>query len=189
MKTRAYRTLVWLYPRGFRREYGADVVQAFRDDVAGRGVWRAGWRAAVDLVVSVPNQHLEAAMSGEHHTEIAGFVLIAVAAVVLLVLGGVVGIIGVVLLAGIMVAVLRSRAPYREALRDLSSAWWIFLVTGGAILGTIIVATGAGPDFDWFPWILLFALVVFALVLVAAGVLLGAVALTRRLRGGPVVAD
>jgi len=48
-----YRRLLVVYPKGFRAEYGEDLVQGFRDLMVftsdGRGVW---WRATRDLISS-----------------------------------------------------------------------------------------------------------------------------------------
>lgn len=58
-----YRTLVRLYPREFRRDYGDDLTQHFDDLVANRGV-RAAWsRTALDLAVTVPRYRLETIMN------------------------------------------------------------------------------------------------------------------------------
>jgi hypothetical protein len=59
---RAYRVLVRLYPRQFRDDYGADMVQLLRDQCDGEPALRVFARAAVDLAITIPGQHLEAHM-------------------------------------------------------------------------------------------------------------------------------
>jgi hypothetical protein len=50
-----YRSLVRLYPRSFRGDYGDDLVAHFAELVADRGA-RAAWtRTGVDLIVTVPS--------------------------------------------------------------------------------------------------------------------------------------
>ncbi len=57
---RAYGALVALYPREFRDEYGADMVQLARDACRDDPTWLVAGRVLVDLAVSIPTQHLEA---------------------------------------------------------------------------------------------------------------------------------
>lgn len=58
-----YRSLLWLYPKEFRREYGDDLVQNFADLLAFNGA-RATWaRTSVDLIITVPRYRLETIMS------------------------------------------------------------------------------------------------------------------------------
>lgn len=60
---RIYRRLVGLYPRSFRNEYGADLLQLFDDLVADAG-HRAAWsRTALDLVLTLPRYRLETVMN------------------------------------------------------------------------------------------------------------------------------
>ena len=60
---RAYRTLLRLYPRAFRDEFGEDLVQLLDDLKADRGLGTA-WRiCALDLLVTVPRLHLERGMN------------------------------------------------------------------------------------------------------------------------------
>jgi len=80
---RIYRSLLWLYPREFRREYGDDLVQNFADLLALNGV-RAAWsRTSIDLIITVPRYRLETIMSEQKSAttiNIALFVLCALAA-------------------------------------------------------------------------------------------------------------
>ena len=60
---RIYESLLWLYPRDFRRQYRADLVQNFNDLLDDHGV-RATWsRTSIDLIVTVPRYRLESIMS------------------------------------------------------------------------------------------------------------------------------
>ena len=62
---RIYESMLWLYPRDFRRQYHSDLVQNFNDLLDDRGV-RATWgRTSIDLIVTVPRYRLESIMS-EH---------------------------------------------------------------------------------------------------------------------------
>ncbi|MEO8162803.1 MAG: hypothetical protein ABI590_03400 [Ilumatobacteraceae bacterium] len=62
---RIYESMLWLYPRDFRRNYGDDLVQNFADLLGDRGI-RSTWaRTSVDLIVTVPRYRLESIMSEE----------------------------------------------------------------------------------------------------------------------------
>lgn len=56
---RVYRGLLSLYPREFRDEYGADMVQLLRDQYAAEPAWQVCACAALDLVITIPTQQLE----------------------------------------------------------------------------------------------------------------------------------
>jgi hypothetical protein len=101
----AYRGLVRLYPKGFRREYTDDLAQTFEDLLADLGPARTWRRTAVDLLVTLPRYRLETVMN-PHQTNTALFVAtgvtVALAAVGVLtggVPGGPIWLIAAVLLA------------------------------------------------------------------------------------------
>ena len=62
---RVYAAALWLYPRGHRLRWGADMQQAFRDRCreaarAGRGPWQIGFAELLpDLAVSVGRERIE----------------------------------------------------------------------------------------------------------------------------------
>ncbi len=60
---RIYESLLWLYPRDFRRKYRQDLVQNFNDLLGDRGIRSAWARTSVDLIVTVPRYRLESVMS------------------------------------------------------------------------------------------------------------------------------
>jgi hypothetical protein len=186
---RSYRALVRLYPRGFRREYGDDIVQLFRDDLHERGALRGWGRALSDLILSVPIQHVEATVAQPSTSRAAQVGLAAAGLAVLAVFAvGRYVVVAVPLTAAIAAAALlywRSRLPYREAVTDASSWWWRVVVAGAALLAGIGLAANYGPDFDWFPWHLAAFLFVTAWALMITGVVLGLVRLTRHLRRQP----
>ncbi|MEO7572874.1 MAG: hypothetical protein ABIX10_10595 [Acidimicrobiales bacterium] len=70
-----YRSMVRLYPRDFRREYGDDLVRHYADMVADRGARAARTRTALDLAITVPRYHLEHVMT-EHHSTAAVSIVI-----------------------------------------------------------------------------------------------------------------
>ena len=62
-QSRIYESILWLYPREFRRKYRDDLVQNFSDLLGDRGA-RSTWaRTSVDLIVTVPRYRLENMMS------------------------------------------------------------------------------------------------------------------------------
>jgi hypothetical protein len=83
---RLYRTLVRLYPREFRRDYGEDLEQHFADLVTDRGT-RAAWaRAGLDLTITIPRYHLERIMNHQRSTTTLNIII------VLLAVGGLAGL-------------------------------------------------------------------------------------------------
>jgi hypothetical protein len=88
--SRIYRGALRCYPASFRRRYGDDLVAAFEDLCADRGISVAWWRTMVDLVVTVPRYRLESIMSEHRATltliavtvslALAGFATLAVGA-------------------------------------------------------------------------------------------------------------
>jgi len=166
--TRAYRVLLHLYPRRFRREYGEDMVQLLEDQLRDEGAGRVVARAALDLLLTVPTRHLEAYMKRSSTTAVV--VALAALGTVLAVVGGVIGIVAGV--TAIVIAALTWRRS-QPVLATTDTRWWK-LLGGGAILlvAEIIVTTITGelPDGAWYV-----AMVVglTSIVLMAAGLVLG----------------
>lgn len=76
---RAYRALVRLYPRDFRRDFGDDLVALLDDLRADRGRARA-WRiCALDLLVTLPRMHLERIMNPHRTTTAITWVIVLLA--------------------------------------------------------------------------------------------------------------
>ena len=73
---RIYESLLWLYPRDFRREYGDDLVQNFNDLLYNRGVRSAWVRTSIDLIVTVPRYRLENIMSEQKSATTINIVLV-----------------------------------------------------------------------------------------------------------------
>ena len=180
---RSYRVLLWLYPRWFRREYGDDLVQAFRDELRDRGPLRGWLRVIADLVVSIPTQHREAVMAHRSSSsDLVRLVLVGTAVLALVAFGGMLALASLLVLAALTFARWRRMVPYREALRDSNKSWWRVLLAGVALMATIVVATRYGPDFDWFPWHLLVFLVLTGWALLGVGAALGIATLVQRVR-------
>jgi len=171
---RAYRGLLRLYPRRFREEYGADMVQLLRDQYRDESHARVLGRAFLDLAITIPNQHLEAHM--RHAPTSFGpllFLAIAVAGLAVAVVGGTTPaalIVGLVVAAGagfLAVTAWRHAAPAREA--DVTSSWWKFLVAGPVLVALVIAGAGLGIE-AWFVGVLM---VFAAAVFTALGLTLG----------------
>ena len=182
---RAYRKLTRLYPRRFRDEYGADMVALFREQCRDEPTWRVVPRAAVDLAITIPTQHLENKMRRAPN-RLVPFTYLAVGAAGLLlaVVGGtnlataIFGA-GIALGAGTIGALAwRRSAPLHDT--TLAANWWKYLVTGPCLIAVVILAAGLGVD----AWYLGMACVLTAFVLTALGLLLGGFRLyDRRARG------
>ena len=75
--------------------------------------------------------------------------------------------------AVVAIVIHRDGRPAARGVR--SEHWWRWGAAGAALLGTLVVAEGAGPDFDWFPWLGLWLLALTGLVFLAMGFVLGIV--------------
>lgn len=178
---RLYRLLLGLYPRWFRDEYGADMVQLVRDQCADEPAWRVYSRVVVDLALTIPTQQMEARMN-RSSTHVVPLIYTAVAvAGLLLAIGG--GTNPTMLVGGVALAVITGAAAFvawgRAAPigpRMSTDGWWKLVALGPCIVAVVIVAAGLGVE-AWFVGIFA-VLVAFAVTIV--GVLLGLLRLTDR---------
>jgi hypothetical protein len=181
----AYRLAVRLYPRSFREDMGDDLVRLFADQLADERAPRVVARTVLDLALSVPQRHLESDM---HLTRasvlpVVFFVLALSALLVGLVVGHpvVLGICALVALAcvGLALVALRRARPLSE-LHDLPSRWWVVLTTGVVLFVGLVVATTITGELPSGGWFLAMVTGLAAIVLMAAGVVLGAIHLLNR---------
>ena len=178
---RVYRSLLRLYPREFRDEYGADMVQLLRDQCSDEPSWQVGARCALDLAITVPTQHMEAHMN-RPSTHLVPLLYTAVAAAGLLfaILGGsnirmvVIGLC-IAVAAGTVGAVTWKRSgPIGAKLS--TDGWWKLVLAGPCIILVLIVAAGFGVE----AWELMMLGILVAFVATATGVLLGVARLAQR---------
>jgi hypothetical protein len=184
---RVYRALTRAYPRRFRDEYGADMVALFRDQCRDEPGWRVLPRAALDLAITIPTQHLEARMRRDASPLVPLIYLAVALAGLLLAIAG--GTEPTTLAIGVTVALgagavgfvaWRRSSPARDA--TPTGSWWKLLVAGPCLVVVVILAAGAGVE----AWYLGLASVLLALLLVALGLVLGVLNLVkRRTRGIP----
>lgn len=178
---RIYRTLIGLYPRAFREEYGADMVRLLRDQCNDEPTWKVFGRSVVDLVVTLPIQRLETHMNRTPTSFVPIlFAAIAGAGTLLAIMGGtniamlIVGLCVAVVAAGLGAVTWRRTRPIGEKLS--TSGWWKFLVAGPCIVVAVIVAAELGVE-AWFVGVLC---VFAALVVTGIGLLLGVAHLSSR---------
>jgi hypothetical protein len=171
---RGYRVLLRLYPRRFREEYGPDMVLLMSEQCRDEPLARVVGRAALDLAITIPNQHLEARMhrAPMFQTPFV-YLAIAVAGLALAILGGsapaapIIGL-GVAAAAGsVAVIAWRRAAPATD--RAFTAGWWKFLLFGPALIASVIVAAGLGVE----AWFLGVFVVLVAIASIALGVTLG----------------
>jgi hypothetical protein len=146
-----YRTLLVLYPRSFRRDYGAPMAQLFGDQLREVG-GRAWMRAAPDLIRTAPIQRIEAIMkriSSGGRVVALGLLVLGGAAATIGMGGGAVPFIAialaVVLVAkrGVFDGVTRGdRAPLRHA---VTQTWWAPIA---ALLGLAMFVFAVGTVFE-----------------------------------------
>ena len=178
---RAYGALVALYPRRFRDEYGADMMQLVRDSCEDEPTWRVASRVVVDLAISIPAQHLEIHMHRNPSPLIPLiYTAVAGAGVVLAIAGGtgiallVVGLTVAVIAATFAVIAWRRVAPVGGSIQ--TQHWWKLVLAGPVLVGGVIAAAEAGVE-AWFAGMLTLFL---GLILTGVGLLLGLMRLTIR---------
>jgi hypothetical protein len=178
---RIYRALLGLYPREFRDEYGADMVQLLRDQYDDEPAWRVVARAATDLAITIPTYHMEAHMH-RNSTHLIPLLYTAVACGGLL-FATIGGSNAALLAIGLSIAVVagttagiawRRSGPVGG--RISTNGWWKLVVAGPCIIAAVIVAAGVGVD----AWIVGMFAVLVAFVVTGTGVLLGIAHLVKR---------
>lgn len=152
---RLYRTLLVLYPRAFRREFGEPMAQLFGDQLRDRGT-RAWLRAAPDLIRTVPQLRIEAVMSSINSApRVAAVAFIVLAGVVVATgFGGPLVVFVALALAGVlfgqrslMASARRGgRAPLRRA---VVQTWWAPVA---ALIGGAEILFGIGTVFEASNW-------------------------------------
>jgi hypothetical protein len=179
---RAYRALLLLYPRGFRREYRDQMLQLYRDERRDRA---ASWaRLAGDVYVSAPVQYKETLriMSTQGKLLTASLVM-TVAIVAFMFVGGALFALALMLvLAWILARLLRERDAQISA-----GFWWKLTLSGvGLFAAGFLIFAGPWPqswrdavpgEIGWWSGMFIFAT---AIVMIVCGLLSGAVQLSRR---------
>ena len=185
--TRAYRALLWLYPRRFRDEYRDDMVLLVRDQCRDESPLRVLTRSAVDLAITIPKQHLEAHMRRTPTSIVPlGYLALSLAGIGLMIVGGsaypavVIGFVVAVLAAVLAVVAWRRSAPAREP-ATVTASWWRFVVAGPILFALVIIGSGVGIN-AWFLGILA---VLSGVVSIATGLVLGVMHVGHRIRGNP----
>ena len=183
MIVRVYGTLVGLYPRDYRDDYGADMVQLVRDQCADEPAWRVCGRAAIDLAITIPTQQLEARMNRTpNHFAPLLYTAVAAAGALTAIVGGTnvaALILGacIAVASGAMAAIAwRRSGPLRGTSTSTNSGWWKFVIAGPCIVAVVILAAGLGVD-AWFVGVVA---VFLAFVLTGVGLLLGIARLVSR---------
>lgn len=179
-----YRLALHLYPRSFRAEYGADMEQLLLDQLHDERAAVVIGRVIVDLAVTVPNQHLEAHMRTPNRLVPLVYLVIAVAGLVLAVVGGsepkalVPGLVLAVGAGAIGLITWRHARSVRDA--SVTAGWWKFLLAGPSLIIGVIAAAGAGIQ----AWFLGMGVVLAGVASFALGATMGIAHLARtRMRG------
>jgi len=151
MAVRVYGTLVGLYPREFRDDYGADMVQLVRDQFSDEPAWRVCGRAAIDLAITIPTQQMEARMNRapSHFVPLiytaaaaagALFAIVGGTNVTMLVIGACIAVA-----CGTMAGIAWRRSGPLHA-TTANNGWWKFVIAGPCIIAGVIVAAGLGVE-------------------------------------------
>ncbi len=187
-RARAYRALLFLYPRRFRREYGAQMLQLFRDERREYGA--PAWLTATpDLFATLPVQHLEAFM----HLGPQGRLIAAAAAATTVgivafafVGGGFAASILIVLLMWIVLSLLKEERGTVAS----GGLWWTLTLSGMGGFALLLVVFGGPWPQEWrdefsgdLTWYVGFYGFVLAIVTFSVGILTG---LVQRVARRPV---
>ena len=135
-----YRSLVRLYPRAFRHEYGEDLVAHYADLVADRGARAARARTALDLAITIPRYHLEHVMTEQHSATALSVVIGLFAA------GGLASLLtglgpGMLLFVVAVVLAVAQRSTLARALRVPDTNLRRRRLRTAAVLGAIFVTS------------------------------------------------
>ncbi|HEU5239829.1 MAG TPA: hypothetical protein VFU37_22040 [Pyrinomonadaceae bacterium] len=170
-RQKLFQMFLFAYPREFRREYGTQMEQFFRDCYRverNRGRWRIGglWlRTLLDLAWTAPREHLENLVKdntimknlGKNALGFLGSIALIVIAFLLLSYGrkhevSTILIFGRVLdalvtagIAGNLIIFLLMTIIQRSPLRI--ALWTLLLVNGALLLVSTVVGSKVDPDF------------------------------------------
>jgi uncharacterized membrane protein YhaH (DUF805 family) len=164
----AYAALIRLYPRSFREDYGPDMEVLLRRQLQDEPALRVWGRALLDVVLTVPPQHLEVLMSRPVSSSslYSGLGIVSLAAAGLLVATVGLSPVG---LAVVVVLVALGAISWRRS-HALSGSGgnrgWTFLLAGVVGLAVTVLSVQGRDELASGPW------TVFAIALVASVVLL-----------------
>lgn len=171
-----YRGLLRCYPRSFRDEYGPDMVLLFSEQLSDEPTLRVWGRGIVDLAITVPTLHLEAHMKRPANslTPLL-FAAVATAGALVALIGGtnrglMVGGLAVAAIAGVLGVRSWQQTRTITAAGSITAQWWKLLAIGVGALFAMMIAEGATDISLWMPMVIT---VLFALLLIAAGFILG----------------
>jgi hypothetical protein len=182
-----YRAATRLYPRGFRDQYRDDmvVIADLQLQDGPRAIIAA--RLIRDLAISIPTQHLENLMPRPSALLLP--TLAASVGAVALATGALLGTAAsvplfVVAVAAVTIAGWSYSVAHVVRERSLSRHWWQLLLAGAVLLGAVMSGQAITDNHDWIPWIVLVIAVIAGWLMVAAGVILGALHIARGRHGG-----
>jgi hypothetical protein len=139
---RAYRALLLLYPRGFRRSYRDQMLQLYRDERRDRATSWA--RLAGDVLVSAPVQHKETIRTMSTTRKLVTAAIAATAGIVVFAFvgGGFGALLLMILLAWILVALLKDRG----ALPARGFGWKLAVIGAGTFAAAFVFFAGPWPE-------------------------------------------
>jgi uncharacterized membrane protein YedE/YeeE len=180
-----YRRFVRLYPRAFRDEYGADLVDLLAEQLRDEPTGRVVARCLADLALTIPNQHVEAHM--ERSSNLVVTCALGAVAFATAVVGVAVGhpaVLAVCLAIAALTAglsLLNARRGRPLAVRQPAAAqWWKPAVAGVVVLAALVAITTATGELPEGGWFVAMATGLAGLLLVGTGLVLGLVHLAGR---------
>jgi hypothetical protein len=175
MRERIFRALLLLHPRSFRREYGAHMLQVYRD--ARRDDVASCTRLTSDIVATLPRHYKEAFVHLNPQGKlIAAALVVMVAIVAFAAIGG--ALIALALM--LMLAWILTRLLQRRSAAPPEGLWWKLTAGGGGLMALVFVVFAPPWPESWrsavpgeLAWWTGFAAVVASIVLMATGMLMG----------------
>jgi len=164
---RFYRALQYLYPRSFGREYGPDMVELFRAQLADESRWKVCSRALVDLSLTVPARHVEAHMNRKLTPVVVLIVTALLAAPTFAFVEGLLGVFVAVVGSGLAVVIWRRERP---AVAGRAAAhWWQLLGAGAVLLAAVIVSTTLAGELSEVAWLIAAITLLTSFAFIGAG--------------------
>jgi hypothetical protein len=157
LQRRIYRAMLALHPRRFRREYGAQMLQLFTDQLRHSASPPRVWMSAFnDLALSVSSERLEESMRSNFIIALGGATLATVGSVGVVTgrggdgLGALAASIGLIVVAVVGTAVMLRRAANQPSALAMGGGGMVSRSVVGLLKWAAVPVAGLGLVFAFF---------------------------------------